>query len=77
MPRTTCGDREDCKALGADGGQNAQPAGAEGGVGSQDGLLRLYLDPQKYAKPWAFGLFLDVLGHYFTYVWHPGKAIQG
>ena len=27
--------------------------------------------PQKYETSWPFGLFLQVLGHYFTYSWGP------
>ena len=30
--------------------------------------------PQQHVKLWPFGLFWDVLGCFFTYLWGPGKT---
>ena len=35
--------------------------------------LSPYLDPLKYVEIWSFGLYLGVLGNYFTYLWGLGR----
>ena len=31
-------------------------------------------EPPKYVEQWAFGLYLEVLGYYFTYFWGLGST---
>ena len=33
--------------------------------------------PQKYVEEWPFGLYVGVLGHYFTYFWVLGVRGEG
>ena len=33
-------------------------------------------EPQKYVEYWLLGLYLGVLGYYFTYFWGPGSTLR-